>query len=357
MTQTICPPGDTVSAVGELALIRTITSRLAMPTSVVVGPGDDAAVVEPVRGALDVFTTDTVVDGVHVDSRFVPPEAIGHRALAVNLSDLAAMGAAPRLALLSLALPPSTAVSTVERILDGLLALAGVHQVALIGGNVTRTSGPLVVDVTAVGSVHPRRILRRSGARPGDEVYVTGTLGDAAVGLEQLQADPASWPATCEGRTVARTVARYLRPTPRVRAGLLLGRARVASGGMDLSDGLADGLRQMADASSVGITIDAAALPVSDDVRAWHAGRQRNAVLAACQGGDDYELLFTVRPASARRLRVVRDGLGDVPITRIGVVTKTRTVQVAEGAHLRELGPGFDHFRPADGSASRVDPR
>ena len=279
MTQTISAPGDTVSAIGELALVRAIKARLEMPAEVVVGPGDDAAVVEPVRGALDVYTTDAVVDGVHVDSRFVSPEAIGHRALAVNLSDLAAMGATPRFALLSLALPAATAVATVERMLDGLLALARIHKVVLVGGNVTRTSGPLVADVTAIGAVHPRRILRRSGARPGDEVYVTGTLGDAAAGLEQLQGDASWWEQPAE--RVPRTVERYLRPTPRVRAGLLLGRARVASSGMDLSDGLADGLRQLAEASSVGITIDAAALPVSDDVRAWHADRQRDAILAA----------------------------------------------------------------------------
>jgi thiamine-monophosphate kinase len=279
-----------------------------------------------------------------VDSRFVPPEAIGQRAIAVNLSDLAAMGATPRLALLSLALPPSTAVATVERMLDGLLALARFHHVALVGGNVTRTTGPLVVDVTAIGSVRPRRILRRAGARPGDEVYVTGTLGDAAVGLEQLQANVSTWDAL-EPQAVPRTVERYLRPTPRVRAGLLLGRNRVASSGMDLSDGLADGLRQIAEASSVGITVDAAALPVTEEVRGWHADRQRHAILAVCQGGDDYELLFTVRPAFARRLRAVREGLGDVPITRIGIVTRARTVQVADGAVLHELGPGFDHFR------------
>src|SRR5262245_45570504 len=176
-----------------------------MPASVVVGPGDDAAVVKPVRGALDVFTTDAVVDGVHVDTRFVPPEAIGHRALAVNLSDLAAMGAAPRLALLSLALPPSTEVAFVERMLDGRLALAAKHAVTLVGGNVTRTPGPLMLDGTAVGSVHPRRILRRRGARPGDDVYVTGTLGDAAVGLERLLADRSSWGA---GGAIPRTVDR-----------------------------------------------------------------------------------------------------------------------------------------------------
>ena len=134
----------TVSSLGERALIARITARLAMPSWVVVGPGDDAAVVEPERGALDVLTTDAQVEGVHFDRRFVPPDAIGHRALAVNLSDLAAMGAQPRAMLLSLALPDGTLVSELDAIVDGLLALANLHRVVLIGGNITRTPGPMV---------------------------------------------------------------------------------------------------------------------------------------------------------------------------------------------------------------------
>ena len=152
------------------------------------GPGDDAAVLKPVRNALDVVTTDALVDGVHFDTRFVPPQAIGHRALAVNLSDLAAMGARPRAALLSLALPATLAVDVLDGFLDGFLAHAAAQQVAIVGGNITRTDGPLVVNVTAHGSVRPRGVLTRRGARPGDGVYVTGWLGAAAVGLASLRA-------------------------------------------------------------------------------------------------------------------------------------------------------------------------
>ena len=163
-----------------------------MPPWVAVGPGDDAAVIKPVRGALDVLTTDALVDGIHFDLRFVPPDAVGHRALAVNLSDLAAMGAEPRAALLSLLLPDDLDVGTIDGIVDGLLALAARYRVALVGGNISRTTGPLTIDVTATGSVRPRRVLTRAGARPGDEVYVTGTLGSAATGLELLKAGGAA---------------------------------------------------------------------------------------------------------------------------------------------------------------------
>ena len=239
-----------------------------MPSWVVIGPGDDAAVIKPRRGAFDVLTTDAQVDGVHFNRRFVPAEAIGHRALAVNLSDLAAMGASPHAALLSLALPPTLDVATFEQLLDGLLALAAIHRVTLIGGNITQTPGPLTLDVTALGSARPRRVLTRTGARPGDEVYVTGTLGEAAVGLQRLQAAPqaaAAWATDA-------CVRRYLRPEPRVRAGMLLGRNRAASSCMDVSDGLADCVRQVAEASSVGITLDAAAIPVSAEVRTRRTG-------------------------------------------------------------------------------------
>jgi thiamine-monophosphate kinase len=330
----------TVSSLGEHALIARITARLALPPWVVVGPGDDAAVIQPARGAFDVLTTDAQVDGIHFDLRFAPPEAVGHRALAVNLSDLAAMGAEPRAALLSLLLPDSLEVDTVDRMMDGFCALAAAYRVALIGGNITRTTGPLAVDVTAVGSVRPRRILTRVGARPGDEVYVTGTLGDAAVGLRALQTASADL-----GRSTDAAVQRYLRPDPRVRAGLLLGRNRAASSCIDLSDGLADGVRQIAAASGAGITIDAAAIPISEEARQWHERAGRNAIDSALAGGDDYELLFTVRPAHRGRFRGAVTPLGDLPITRIGVVTNQQDVLIRDALGLRELPQGYEHFR------------
>jgi thiamine-monophosphate kinase len=169
--------GPTVADVGEHELIARIRARIAPPPWVVVGPGDDAAVLEPEPRALQLLTTDALVEGVHFDRRFCPAAAIGHKALAVNLSDLAAMGGAPRAALLSLALPGDLPAADAEAIVDGLLALAARFKVALVGGNITRSPGPLVVDVTALGTVGRRRVLTRSGARPGDEVYVTGTLG------------------------------------------------------------------------------------------------------------------------------------------------------------------------------------
>jgi thiamine-monophosphate kinase len=353
----------TVSDIGEHALIARITARLATPSWVLVGPGDDAAVIRPERGALDVLTTDAQVEGVHFDRRFVPPDAIGHRALAVNISDLAAMGAAPRAALLSLVLPDDLEVDVIDALMDGFMVLAGRHRIAVIGGNITRSpqvgseraSGPLMIDVTAIGSVKPRRILTRSGARPGDEVFVTGTIGGAAVGLRMLQTQPGSGigdqgskqgTAFPDRRSlIPDPVQKYLRPEPRARAGLLLGRNRAASACIDLSDGLADGLRQIAAASGVGITVDAPAIPLGDGVADFYGSRGADAVCAALAGGDDYELLFTVRPAWRGRLRAVRRQTGDLPITKIGVVTRETGVSLRSLSGDRDLPAGFEHFR------------
>jgi thiamine-monophosphate kinase len=330
-------PTLTVADIGERALIARIKARVSMPSWVMIGPGDDAAVIKPERGAYDVLTTDAQVEGVHFDRRFVPPDAIGHRAMAVNLSDLAAMGALPRAALLSLALPPSLDVADFEQLVDGVIAVATSHRVTLIGGNITQTSGPLTVDVTAIGSVRPRKVLTRAGARPGDVVYVTGTLGEAAIGLQRLQAGEAGPSDSC--------AVRYLRPQPRVRAGMLLGRNRAASSCMDVSDGLADCVRQVAEASGVGITLDAAAIPVPDEVRDAQARRGRDPLEPALSGGDDYELFFTVKPAHRGRLRMVYQHAGDLPITRIGVVTKGRDLLVRDEHGTRPLPDGYQHFR------------
>jgi len=175
------PDSPLVSDVGERGLIDRIRRRLPPPPSdVIVGIGDDAAVAVPERGALQVFTTDALVEGIHFDRRFSSIADIGYKALAVNVSDVAAMGGVTRLALLSLVLPEQTTVVDVDRLLDGLLEMAGSARVALVGGNITRSPGPLMIDVTAIGSVRRRKILTRGGGRAGDVLYLTGTIGESS---------------------------------------------------------------------------------------------------------------------------------------------------------------------------------
>jgi len=319
-----------VADLGEHALLARLLSRLPRPTaSVLVGPGDDAAVLAPGRNERLVVTTDAVVEGVHFICAYSSPADIGHKALAVNLSDLAAMAATPSWALLSLILPGSSMVRDVEELVDGLAALAGRHGVAVVGGNITRTDGPLVVDVTAGGQVGPRRWLTRGGAKAGHEIYISGAIGGAAAGLDQGSG----------------CVARHRRPEPRVRLGIAVGRARAATAAMDLSDGLADALRQVAAASGVGARIDGDLIPIDACAREWWTSRGVDPVSAALGGGDDYELLFAVPPRSGGALRAVARHVTDPPLTKIGVFTKDpRELVVARAGKEDALPEGFEHF-------------
>ena len=298
---------------------------------------------EPARGALDVVTTDTLVEGVHFDRSFVSAADVGHKTLAINLSDLAAMGAAPRVAVLALVLPDAVSVLDLDAVIEGLLTLAARHGIALVGGNVTRTHGPLVLGLTAVGAVRRRRVVTRDGGRPGDELWVTGSVGAAAAGLDALRrgrpADPASDPDLDD------CVHRYRRPEPRVRIGALLGRNRVARAGVDLSDGLADGLRQLTRASGVGAVVDSAAIPVHPGARRWFVRSGDDPVEAALRGGDDYELLIAVPRRNRRGLRTLARLFRGVPITRIGGLTKPPDLVLRTPDGDRALPPGYEHFR------------
>jgi thiamine-monophosphate kinase len=210
------------------------------------------------------------------------------------------------------------------------------------GGNLTTSPGPLVIDITVSGTAKRRQLLTRSGARPGDELYVTGSIGAAAAGLAMLKAQGRA--ADTAGNACA---ARYLYPDPRVRMGLLVARTRAASAGIDLSDGLADGVRQLADASGVGAIVDGDAVPVEPAARDWfsrHPQAGTDALTAAITGGDDYELLLAVRPRADRRLVQARRH-GGVPLTRIGVCTQDPAVVLSGARGTGPLPRGYHHFR------------
>lgn len=336
----------TVADLGERAIVDRIRARVPPPPAwVLIGIGDDAAVVEPERNSADVVTTDALIEGVHFDRRFFPAGAIGHKALAANLSDLAAMGAAPRAALLSLGLPPALPVSELDELLAGMLALAGRFKTPIVGGNISRSPGPLIVDVTAVGSVRRRKILTRSGARPGDAVVVSGWVGQAAAGLASCLARAAGDTVSARAVPPGTGELRFLQPEPRVRLGMLLGRTRVPGACIDLSDGLAAGLAEIARASGAGVVIDAEALPIDEETRQWFAGRGQDAVEAACAGGEDYELLFTVPRKRLRALDAVRRLAGGLPCTKIGTVTAAPACVLRREGHEGPLPAGFAHFR------------
>ncbi|HUF22710.1 MAG TPA: thiamine-phosphate kinase [Vicinamibacterales bacterium] len=335
------PSGATIASLDERALIERIRARVPHDhPDLITGIGDDAAMLRPVRNRVQAVTTDMLVEGVHFRRDWSSPRDIGAKAVAVNVSDLGAMGAEPRFALLSLALPADFPLADFDGLADGVNDAAREAGVAVIGGNLTRSPGPLIVDVTAFGDVHPRKALRRDGARPGDDVYVTGTIGAGAAGLAWLERHGvpaethAAWPA----------VRRACRPASSARAGVALSRAAASRAAIDLSDGLADGIRRVAKASGCGMTIDAAALPVDPGARAVLQTLGLDVLRAALGGGDDYELLFTVPARSRGRFRAARAHLGR-PATKIGVVTDGASLRLEGGAADIDLTAlGFDHF-------------
>jgi thiamine-monophosphate kinase len=315
---------------GEFELIeRHFTGRGARREDVLVGVGDDGALVAPPRGAALVLALDTLVDGVHFpagfDARFV-----GHRALAVNLSDLAAMGAEPAWALLGLTLP-SADEHWLAGFAAGLDTLARRHGVALVGGDTTR--GPLTVTVTLAGTVPEGGALRRGGARAGDDLWVSGTPGDAAAGLAIHQGR-----LNAQGRAREALLARFQLPQARVALGIAL--RGIATACIDLSDGLLGDLAKLCAASGVGADVASRELPLSAGLCSVAPPEER--VRFALAGGDDYELLFTADPAERTRLAALDAG---VVLRRIGTVTEGGGVLVDGAPPGREAGHGFDHFK------------
>lgn len=309
----------------EFELIERIRRRAAGRDDVVLGIGDDAALLLPPPGRLLAVATDTLNLDVHFPGETAAAD-IGWKALAVNLSDLAAMGAQPAWATLSLSLPHAD-VAWVDAFLDGFLELAARQGLALVGGDTTR--GPLSVCVTVHGFVAPEAVLRREGARAGDDVWVSGSLGDAAAALVQWRAG---------GAADAPLRARLDRPVPRVDAGLGLA-AGIASAAIDISDGLLADLGHVCDASGVGAEIDLAALPASAALASRFDAEARRAVQAT--GGDDYELCFTAPPAQREAIAALA-ARSATPMTRVG--------RIVAGERVRALLPdGGDWVAPRAG--------
>ena len=320
----------TMAQLGEFELIaRYFTPPVRRAA---LGVGDDCALLDVAVGMTLAVSTDMLVEGRHFVST-VSPERLGHKALAVNLSDLAACGARPLAFTLALAMPQADE-AFLAPFTCGLLALADRHGCELVGGDTTR--GPLTIAITVFGEVVAGAALLRSGARPGDDLYVSGTLGDARLALEVLRGT-----VTVTGDAFARVRGAMEEPEPRVALGLAL--VGVASSAIDVSDGLAGDLGHVLRRSGVAAVVDVDALPRSADLAAQPAAMQRECLLA---GGDDYELVFTA--AVARRDAVVEASvLAATAVTRIGRIESGSGLRFVDAAGREVTGPAhaFDHFR------------
>jgi len=332
----------TIATLSERALVERIRARASTRAPhIIIGIGDDAAVIEPERGSAQVVTTDALIEHIHFRRDWTPASAIGHKALAVNLSDLAAMGATPRASLLSLAMPADFPLDDFDALVEGFARLATASGSVLIGGNLTRSPGPLMVDATVLGHVRRRRVLRRDAARAGDEFYVTGAPGSAAVGLAVLQSGT---PRDGLDAALDACVLRYERPDARWRAASVVARSGASVAAMDLSDGLADAARQMADASRVGVVIDRALLPISTGVTTWASRSGRSAPDIVLAGGEDYELAFAVRPRQRRRFLAAMRRSPDLPVTRVGRFVAEPGAWLESDGVRTPLPSGFSHF-------------
>ena len=326
-------------------LSRNIPSCLGWMDSreVPVGIGDDAAVVRPRSGGDWVFSTDAFIEGRHFLSRAHPPHAVGYKALARAVSDLAAMGAAPRYFLLTLALPAGRTGSWLERFARGMGHAARRFGMRLIGGDVSRADC-VGAALTVIGEAPHKRVLARRGARPGDALYVSGRLGAAQTGLEILLRSGAAAGARAARSVVLR---RQLYPEPRLALGQWLAAQRLASAAMDISDGLSTDLSRLCAAGGVGAVVHAGSLPLagSESLRSRGARRSRHDAAdlrRALHGGEDYELLFTVRPRLVTRMP--REFRG-VPLTRIGEIAARRAILLERDGRMQVLRPlGWDHF-------------
>jgi thiamine-monophosphate kinase len=332
-------------AMGELALIERIrsggagagTTRLSGRSlrNLVLGIGDDCAILRPPKGHEILVTTDFTLEGRHFRRDWHPPESVGHRALARGLSDLAAMGARPLAAFLSLALPGNLLATRagrvwVDRFLAGLRGLSEQHSVPLAGGDTAESPcGLVMTDIVLIGSAPAGHALRRSGGKAGDALYVTGELGGAAAELAAMEQRGSKRPPDSGSHP-------QMYPQPRIDVGMALVRRRLATASIDLSDGLSTDLAHLCRESGVGAEIQASALPLHP--LAMQAG---SGLDLALHGGEDYELLFAAPPA----VRMPRSVAG-VRITRIGSLTCGTSISIADSAgRRRPLKPGgWEHF-------------
>ncbi len=328
---------------GEFGLINLFSRQVSSPSArVIKGIGDDTAVLQPEQGNLLLMTTDMLVEDVHFSFRYCPSRSVGWKALAVNISDIAAMGGLPSSATVAIGIPPQTEVALVEELYRGLVECAAVYETDIVGGDTVKSPHGLIINVSLLGRVEPDRVIYRSGARPGDVLMVTGPLGSSAAGFYALSTD---WlPVSCE--TAGKVTQVHLYPSPKVTEGRILSGSGHITAMNDISDGLASEVLEICQASGTGCELDADSVPYAPAVAEICKGAGASPLEWALYGGEDFELVFTVRPEGVAYVKSALKDAGCSPAVVGRIVPPESGCSFLQNNRRLVLTPGgYDHFR------------
>jgi thiamine-monophosphate kinase len=337
-----------LSKLGEFGLISRFQSRLKYRSpQVIKGIGDDCAVLSLDNGNYQVLTTDALVESVHFNLKTHTPEQLGWKTMAVNISDIAAMGGQPKFAVISVGIPKTVPVDFLDRFYKGLNQASQKYKVALVGGDTVASPKHLFINLTLLGETLKKKVYTRSGARPGDKIYVTGTLGDSALGLKILESPRRKWKGS--ETLQKKLIQRHLKPEPRVEVASWLAKSKFRVTSMiDISDGLAQDLGHILKAGKVGAELWESAIPISKPLAKYSLINGLPALELALEGGEDYELLFTLAPEDVNYLDTESITKVDLPVTQIGEISARKGIRLTpkDGRSKTLQRPGgFNHFK------------
>ncbi len=333
---------QTMKDIGEFGFIRSIQEACHFSSSKPIkGIGDDCAVIGPYEGKVLLISTDLLLEDVHFVLNKIRPKHLGEKAVCVNLSDIAAMGGNARHIFVSLAVPKQMSAETIFSIYDGIKNICREYGVNILGGDTSASPDRLMINLTVIGEANEKELLYRSGARPGDKIYVTGNLGNSAAGL-MLIMEKASAPEPLASALIEA----HNRPIPFLEAGKEVARSGLASAMIDLSDGVTSDLQHICESSMVGARLIEKALPISDELKAFAKINRFDPFDLALSGGEDYKLLITVPKENTDPFEKLFEGSGLCPIFHVGEITENKKVDIimrnGNKEHLKVTG--YDHF-------------
>jgi len=332
-----------ISDLGEFGLIRNI-QRLSLrkSSSALIGIGDDAAALKVSSSKILLVTTDMLLEEIHFDLSFTDFRSLGWKSAAANLSDIAAMGGVPRYCLTSIGIPDHISVEQIKDFYRGFHSLMKSHKTVLVGGDTCHSSQGMVISVTVLGEIEKTKMLARSGAKPGDRIFVTGTLGGSAAGLDILKNGIKGQKSKSKTAEAKRLIKKHISPIARIAEGRAIALSGCASAMIDISDGLSSDLSHICEQSGVGAEIRSDRLPISPSLMKLSGRLTMPVLFYALSGGEDYELLFTVPPGKMKRLESL-----NISVTEIGMIKQGKTVILLDGRNRKSrLQPcGYDHFR------------